>query len=557
MKIMINPESKFLSFWQLLVIIAALFSAIFIPISAVFELKNIPIFTILNWAVVGIFWLDILTNFLTSYSRLGKTIKSGKLIADRYLKDGFTIDLLAALPLGEIVPLLGVSVLGPFAKLFYLNRLLKLLRINKFVKRIFSRTNPAIIRLLMLLFWILLAAHFISCAWIYIYGNPDNLGPGSRYIQAFYWTITTLTTIGYGDITPTGNSQTVFVIVIELLGAAMYGLIIGNIANLIANIDVAKSQYKEKMEKINTFLKYRNIPSDMRKKINNYYAYLWESRRGYNESEVLLDLPDALKVSVAIFLNKEIIEKVPIFEGASDEFIKEIIMHLSPVVYTPGDPIVVAGEVGYDMFFISKGSVDVLSADEETLYNTLKAGQFFGEIALLLSMPRTATIRARDYCDLYRLDKDTFDRVLSRYPDFAESIKKLARERRAEIEAIQVEQKKEEAKKVGPKPIVSNEGPQYEDDMVYKAPDRITEIGHQVNEYGIVLSWEKIKDFRHYEIVKRDNKAGKWQYLSKRVTDCEYCDINPETGANTYRIRAVNISGPGPWSRGYTVKIFS
>ena len=38
-------------------------------------------------------------------------------------------------------------------------------------------------------------------------------------------------------------------------------------------------------------------------------------------------------------------------------------------------------------------------------------------------MPRTATIKTREYCDLYRLNKETFDRILERYPDFAEKIR--------------------------------------------------------------------------------------------------------------------------------------
>ena len=81
----------------------------------------------------------------------------------------------------------------------------------------------------------------------------------------------------------------------------MYGLVIGNIANLIANIDVAKTQYKEKMDRINAFLKYRSIPPRLQQKINDYYDYLWESRRGYDESSVLGDLPGPLKVSVSLF----------------------------------------------------------------------------------------------------------------------------------------------------------------------------------------------------------------------------------------------------------------
>ena len=104
--------------------------------------------------------------------------------------------------------------------------------------------------------------------------------------------------------------------------------------------------------------------------------------------------------------------------------------------------IVRAGEVGFDMFFISRGSVDVLSADETTKYATLTDGQFFGEIALLLSMPRTATIRAREYCDLYRLDKETFDRILVRYPSFKENIQELADARKKEVESVQKTRKK-------------------------------------------------------------------------------------------------------------------
>ena len=66
------------------------------------------------------------------------------------------------------------------------------------------------------------------------------------------------------------------------------------------------------------------------------------------------------------------------------------------------------------------------------IYATLTNGDFFGEIALLLSQPRTASIRALDYCDLYALSKETFDRVLGHYPDFAKHIQSIARQRQAQ-----------------------------------------------------------------------------------------------------------------------------
>ncbi|MBN1685627.1 MAG: ion transporter [Spirochaetales bacterium] len=432
---MIHLESRIKKCWDLTVLVVTIGTALVIPFSVVFKNTGEPVPILLTFLSTIVFIVDMFVSFNTSFIYQGKNIEDKREVARRYLRGWFTIDLIAALPLGIILTFL-LTPEGSAVHLVRVLALIKLFHVGKTMQRIGgTNVNPAILRLSLLVFWILLAAHVASCGWIFLNETPVGTQNYERYIRAFYWTITTITTIGYGDITPEGPRQTLYVIFIEILGAGMYGLVIGNIANLIANIDVAKTQYKEKLDKINTFLKYRNIPVDQQRKINDYYNYLWESRRGYDESSVLADLPGPLKQSVLLFLNKEIIEKVPIFEAAGEDLIKDIIVNMEPVVFTPGDYIVRAGEVGFDMYFISRGRVDVMSADETARYATLTAGQFFGEIALLLSMPRTATIKATEYCDLYRLDKETFDGILTRYPDFMKNIQATADARRAEIDA--------------------------------------------------------------------------------------------------------------------------
>ena len=338
---MIHPEAKTKTYWDLSLSICTVAGALIIPLSVVFESTGMAVPIIATILITGMFIADLIINFNTSYPFQGKLIQNRRAVARRYLKGWFAIDLIAALPIGIILTIVGTPE-SAAVHLLRVLALVKLFRIGRTLQRLVgTNINPAILRLSLLVFWILLAAHIISCGWIYIAEPAPDLLPHLRYIQGFYWSITTLTTIGYGDLSPSKSDpvQMLYVILIEILGAGMYGLVIGNIANLLANIDVAKTQYKEKLDKVNTFLKYRNIPYQLQRKINDYYNYLWESRRGYDESSVLADLPAPLKESVSLFLNKDIIEKVPIFDAASEDLIKDIIMNMSPVVFTPDDYI--------------------------------------------------------------------------------------------------------------------------------------------------------------------------------------------------------------------------
>jgi voltage-gated potassium channel len=64
----------------------------------------------------------------------------------------------------------------------------------------------------------------------------------------------------------------------------------------------------------------------------------------------------------------------------------------------------------------------VIGTDGRSVIATLRGGDFFGEIALLEHRPRSASVRAATYCDLYRLDKESFDRVIAKFPEFAAHI---------------------------------------------------------------------------------------------------------------------------------------
>lgn len=78
------------------------------------------------------------------------------------------------------------------------------------------------------------------------------------------------------------------------------------------------------------------------------------------------------------------------------------------------------------MFFITHGSVEVVSEDGKMVFTTLNKGQFFGEISLIYSCPRSTSVRAATSCELFVLSKPQLDQVLTSYPHIAEQIRKLA-----------------------------------------------------------------------------------------------------------------------------------
>jgi glucose-6-phosphate 1-dehydrogenase len=119
-------------------------------------------------------------------------------------------------------------------------------------------------------------------------------------------------------------------------------------------------------------------------------------------------------------VNRAVLERVPLFQDTSSVFLKGLALALKPVVHAAGEWIVRRGEAGEEMYFVALGEVEVL--DEDRVLSTLGEGEFFGELSLLLSEPRVASVRARTACNLFVLAKPDLLRVLRDHPRFARAI---------------------------------------------------------------------------------------------------------------------------------------
>jgi cAMP-dependent protein kinase regulator len=108
----------------------------------------------------------------------------------------------------------------------------------------------------------------------------------------------------------------------------------------------------------------------------------------------------------------------PLFDEFSDEEFAEFVQRLQVHAYEPGQIIVKEGTVGDSMYVLSNGSLEVLTGvgGHETKLADLRAGDFFGESALLSGRPRTATIRASELSECLVLSRDDFNDMVTMHP---------------------------------------------------------------------------------------------------------------------------------------------
>ena len=123
---------------------------------------------------------------------------------------------------------------------------------------------------------------------------------------------------------------------------------------------------------------------------------------------------------------EELVSKVPLFEGLSEDKIHSIAGLLKPELVIPGEIICRRGETGDSMYFVSSGAIAV-QIEAETVI--LGSGDFFGEIALLKDAPRTADVAAESFSDLLILERSDFDKLLNANPELKQTIEKVAESR--------------------------------------------------------------------------------------------------------------------------------
>lgn len=261
-----------------------------------------------------------------------------------------------------------------------------------------------------------------------------------QYIVSIYWATATLVCVGYGDIHAERLAEMFMAILVMIFGTVYYSSILGEVAANIQTDDMQRGHYKGRLSDILKFFKVYHVDKETRKQVLNYYCYLWDRTQGVSPSYLLRGLPPSIRTSVCQSMYDDMIQEA--FQQGdkrgSDEdqkeregFFRLVSTRIQPSLFMKESVICRRGDVGEEMYFIQRGNVAIMDADDKNIAVVLGPGQHFGEVALLFASPRARTIIALTNCDLNVLSKTDLDEVLGKFPKFRDQMTSIAQDRRA------------------------------------------------------------------------------------------------------------------------------
>jgi ATP-binding cassette subfamily B protein len=158
------------------------------------------------------------------------------------------------------------------------------------------------------------------------------------------------------------------------------------------------------------------------------YARLWQEQTG------------GVTGPIPTFGGQEALRlmQVPLFAGLDGDVAAALANRLSVERFAPGSVIVNEGERGTTMYIVDRGTAEVLVHDTsgQRRLADLRAGDYFGEMALLYDVPRTATVRATSPLQVLSLSREDLDELLEHVPELRGTLEESALARAGAIAQV-------------------------------------------------------------------------------------------------------------------------
>jgi len=437
----IHHEGAFRMTWDILIMILLFYISLALPYALGFgqpdELSTMDrVFDL-------VFCVDVVLNFRTSFVDSDEyTILDGREIGCRYLKTWFLLDFMSSVPFDWLTAgLLPSFQPAKLLKMGKVAKVMKLLKVNNMLKgcegselfvqmeeKSASKASQTMVRLVQLMCLNLVLAHWLACFGasvdnnhldVYFEGNGITPTGVQKYLAAVYWAMTTLSTVGYGDILPTTDFERIYAMFAMVVGGAFYGYIIGSVTSIVADMDLNARAFSNRMDLVQSWLDcHVEIPKSLRRRVRKSYRITLSKQSALEDHLVLAELSPELRSEMARFIINGHVRANPMFSGVSAGALANLVMVLQHNHAHSNEFIVKIANPGVAMYTLvdgtaryDKGSIwrpPRVSIDDPK-FHKLKEGESFGEeIVFGLEETYTYTIVAITSCQFHSISEDGF-----------------------------------------------------------------------------------------------------------------------------------------------------
>lgn len=438
------PDDPFVQVWGLMMFLLLIFIAVVTPYRVALESEDTIAWLVVDSAVDSLFFIDLVLNcFQAYYDNTKNLVTSRKKILLTYAKSWLLFDLLACIPMqylqtssyNSLVRLSRLPRLYRLIRMFRLMRMLKVIKHRASAMRYmtsFFRINLSWDRLFWFCVTLVFLLHLLACSWIFIGKLNADVDPvnwiteggyldksnSDLYILSMYWTIATVSTVGYGDISATNNFERVANSFIMLLGVLIYSYMVGSLTNVIGSVDSRRAKLIKHLESLSELAKEYQLGKAFYSRLTNAVEY--EHKNNNQEIDNLVaSLPSHLKTQLLVIIHKKKIENNSFFEGRSKHFVAWIVTLLKSVMYDKNEYVYKCNDLASEVYFIVKGTVDfvMVMIGGEVSFISMQGGYYFGEIELLFTpnKMRIHTAKVTEKAELLTLREKDFERLMQTF----------------------------------------------------------------------------------------------------------------------------------------------
>ena len=453
------PDSKFVTFWTVLVLIALIYTATVMPYLLAFYEDLSEDWLIVEMVFDIIFIFDFFMNFSVAYYEKYDLVVNRAKIIRKYVTGWMMIDLLACFPFslislfssGEISDegkLIKIAKLPRVARIIRVFRLIKVVKTAKFVKwynETMERLNisTTLSRGIKFVGFTFCLLHLTSCAW-YLIDRFDGFSPKSwvsrnklqdkensdLYLFSLYWGLTVLDTIGYGDITPVLTSERVLCLVWLIFGVSFYSYTISNLSVIFYNMNTKENFIKRKEEYLTEFAQNVKLDPALLKQVKSCVRFNYRNNDfcWSDMNNFLKELPSKLYIKVYNHIYRDLLRDITFFKVKPPAFISELMPLLQHVIIHIGNELYSYGSPPRDVFFLLNGRVLVKNKYDIVLFSYVK-GSYFGEIELLFKSDRKSSLETEENSQMFKVDGQDFLSVIERFQEIKEEVEEVASKR--------------------------------------------------------------------------------------------------------------------------------